>query len=323
MKKILITGATGFIGSHLCEFFTEKGFKVIAFDRYNPEYNLGCLSNSKYKKDIEFIFGDIRDYDSVHKVAKRSKNILHLAALIGIPYSYFSPLAYYKTNVEGTLNILEASKNLSMDQVILTSTSEVYGTAQYVPIDEKHPLKSQSPYAASKIAADQLGISYYNSFKTPIKILRPFNTFGPRQSSRAIIPTIILQALNNKEIKLGNLKPTRDFTYVKDTVKAYLEVLKCKKFFGRIVNVGSGKEISIKKIVLDIKNILNSNSKIIEDKKRIRDKNSEVERLKCNNSIIRKNTNWKVSKNFEDGLKETIEWFEANNKKELYKIYNI
>jgi dTDP-glucose 4,6-dehydratase len=199
MKKILITGATGFVGSHLTELCVKKGFEVIAFDRYNPNYNLGWLEKSKYKDDIDFVFGDIRDYDSVLKTMKGCKIVFHLAALIGIPYSYLSPLAYLKTNVEGTYNILESSKQLDIEQIIITSTSEVYGTAKYIPIDEKHPISAQSPYSASKISADHLALSYYNSFQLPIKIIRPFNIYGPRQSSRAIIPSIIIQALNNKK----------------------------------------------------------------------------------------------------------------------------
>ena len=198
-KKILVTGATGFIGSHLSEICVQKGFKVVAFDRYNPEYSLGNLENSKYKKEINFIFGDIRDYDSVNKAVKGCDIVFHLAALIGIPYSYYSPLAYIKTNVEGTYNILEASKNNNIEQMIITSTSETYGTAQKVSINEKHRLLGQSPYSASKISADQLSISYWRSFKLPVKIIRPFNAYGPRQSSRAVIPSIIIQALNKKK----------------------------------------------------------------------------------------------------------------------------
>lgn len=323
MKKILITGATGFIGSHLTELYVKKGFKVTAFDRYNPNYNLGCLQYSKFKEKINFEFGDIRDYDFVSKVIKKNDIVIHLAALVGIPYSYISPLAYFKTNVEGTYNILEASKNHNISQVILTSTSETYGTAKYVPMDEKHPLFAQSPYAASKISADQLALSYWNSFKLPIKIIRPFNTFGPRQSSRAIIPTIILQAMNNKTIKLGNLNPTRDFLFVKDTANAFFHLMRNKTLLGEVVNVGSGSEISIKKLAFDIKKILNSKSKIIVEKKRIRSKSSEVLRLKCNNNLIKKNTNWKLSTKFEVGLIKTIDWFKNNNNKDLSKIYNI
>lgn len=323
MKKILVTGGTGFIGSHLCELLVRKGYEVTAFDRYNINYNLGNLENSDYKKHIKFIFGDIRDFDSVEKAAKKADIIMHLAALIGIPYSYNSPLAYIKTNIEGTYNILEAAKKLKTNQVIVTSTSEVYGTAQQVTMNEKHPLVGQSPYAASKIAADQLAISYFRSFKLPVKIIRPFNTFGPRQSSRAIIPTVILQALNNKNIKLGNLRPTRDFLYVEDTVNAYLEIMKCKKLIGEVVNVGTGREISIKKIVELIKKFSYSNPKILVDESRVRKDSSEVLRLRCDSSLLKRMTNWKVSKKFEDGLKETIKWFKKNNQKKLSKLYNI
>ena len=212
MKKILITGGTGFIGSHLAEKAVQAGFKVVVFDRYNPVYNLGNLDNSKFKRNIEFIFGDIRDYDSVMKATKRVDYIFHLAALIGIPYSYFSPLAYVKTNVEGTYNILEASKVSNVKQVIITSTSEVYGSAQTKSISENHPLIAQSPYAASKISADNLALSYYNSFNTPVKIIRPFNCYGPRQSLRAVIPTIISQGLFFNKISVGNIHTTRDYT---------------------------------------------------------------------------------------------------------------
>ena len=228
--KVLITGATGFIGSHLCEMAIKKGFKVVAFDRYNSNNDLGSLKNSKYLKDMEIILGDIRDYDSVYKSMKNCKIVFHLAALIGIPYSYFSPLAYLKTNVEGTYNVLESAKNLNLRKIIVTSTSEVYSSAQYLPIDEKHPLNAQSPYAASKTAADQLSLSYYKSFNLPITILRPFNTYGPRQSERAVIPRIITQCLSkkNKNLTLGNIKPTRDFNYVSDICESYFHILKTK-----------------------------------------------------------------------------------------------
>lgn len=321
--KILITGATGFIGSHLTELCVKRGHAVTAFDRYNPNYNLGCLAKSKYKNKIKFNFGDIRDYDSVSKVIKRNDIVFHLAALVGIPYSYTSPLAYIKTNIEGTYNVLESCKNYDVKQLVLTSTSETYGSAEYVPMDENHPIKAQSPYAATKISADQLGLSYWNSYKLPVKILRPFNTFGPRQSPRAIIPTIILQAINNKVINLGNLTPTRDFLYVEDTSKAFLEIIKSKNLFGKIVNVGSGKEISIKDTAILIKKLLNSNSKVLEDKNRVRLKTSEVKRLKCDNRLIKRNTKWKLTTKFKKGLIETIQWFSKNNNKELSKIYNI
>jgi len=294
MKKILITGATGFVGSHLAELCVKKGFEVIAFDRYNPNYNLGWLEKSKYKDDINFVFGDIRDYDSVLKTMKGCKIVFHLAALIGIPYSYLSPQAYLKTNVEGTYNILESSKHLDIEQTIITSTSEVYGTAKYIPIDEKHPISAQSPYSASKISADQLAISYYNSFQLPIKIIRPFNVYGPRQSSRAVIPSIIIQALNNKkEIKLGNVEPTRDFTYVTDTCNAFLDILKIKNLFGNTLNVGSNNEYSIESIAKKILVKLNSKANIKKEVQRTRSIKGEVVRLVCDNSKFLKYTQWK------------------------------
>ena len=324
MKKILITGATGFVGSHLAELCVKKGFEVIAFDRYNPNYNLGWLEKSKYKDDINFVFGDIRDYDSVLKTMKGCKIVFHLAALIGIPYSYLSPQAYLKTNVEGTYNILESSKHLDIEQTIITSTSEVYGTAQYIPIDEKHPISAQSPYSASKISADQLAISYYNSFQLPIKIIRPFNVYGPRQSSRAVIPSIIIQALNNKkEIKLGNVEPSRDFTYVTDTCNAFLDILKIKNFFGNTLNVGSNNEYTINDIAKKILEKLNSKANIKKEPQRTRSPNSEVVRLVCDNSKILKNTQWKPKVKIEKGLDMTINWFRKF--KDLFKhdIYHV
>ena len=318
-KKILITGATGFIGSHLTELCVKKGFKVSAFDRYNPQYNLNCLNNSKYKKDINFIFGDIRDYDSVYKASKGMDIILHLAALIGIPYSYYSPMAYVKTNIEGTYNILEATKNLNIKQLVVTSTSETYGTAQKVPISENHRLIGQSPYSASKISADQLAISYWTSFQLPVKIIRPFNTYGPRQSNRAVIPTIINQALKNKNISLGNIKTTRDYTYVSDISEAYLEIIKTKNIFGQPINVGSNNEFKIEQIARKVIKKINPNLKIIIDKKRIRPEKSEVDRLKCDNRLIIKKTNWKPKIKFDEGLEKTIKWI-RNNQKYFHNI---
>ena len=324
MKKILITGATGFVGSHLAELCVKKGFEVIAFDRYNPNYNLGWLEKSKYKDDINFVFGDIRDYDSVLKTMKGCKIVFHLAALIGIPYSYLSPQAYLKTNVEGTYNILQSAKHLDIEQTIITSTSEVYGTAQYIPIDEKHPISAQSPYSASKISADQLAISYYNSFQLPIKIIRPFNVYGPRQSSRAVIPSIIIQALNNKkEIKLGNVEPTRDFTYVTDTCNAFLDILKIKKLFGNTLNVGSNNEYTINDIAKKILEKLNSKANIKKEPQRTRSPNSEVVRLVCDNSKILKNTQWKPKVKIEKGLDMTINWFRKFKDLFKHQIYHV
>ena len=324
MEKILITGATGFIGSHLTELCVEKGYEVVAFDRYNPNNNLGWLENSKYEKDINFIFGDIRDYDSVLKTLKGCNIVFHLAALIGIPYSYVSPLAYLKTNVEGTYNILEASKNLDVNQTIITSTSETYGSARYVPIDEKHPLSAQSPYSASKISADYLAMSYWNSFKLPIKIIRPFNTYGPRQSSWAVIPSIIIQALKStEEINLGNINPSRDFTYVSDICNAFLEFIKIEKFFGEAVNVGSNNEFTIENIVKKILFKLNSRAKIKKEKGRIRSPESEVTRLVCDNTKILKNTKWKPEIKIEQGLDMTINWLKKFGDLYKHNIYHV
>jgi NAD dependent epimerase/dehydratase len=324
-KKILITGAFGFIGSHLAELFVRKGYEVIAFDRYNSNNNWGWLEHSKFKNEIEVVLGDIRDYDSVSKAMRKCKVVFHLAALIGIPYSYVSPTAYYKTNAEGTLNVLEASKNLNIEQTIITSTSETYGSAQYIPIDEKHPLVAQSPYAASKIAADQLSISYYNAFNLPVKIVRPFNTYGPRQSLRAIIPTIISQSiLEKKQINVGNISPSRDFLHVKDTCNAYLQIYKNKDLYGKIVNVGSGKEISIKNLIEKI--ISKSSSKKVQikkEKKRVRPKKSEVNRLLANIKLLKAKTNWKQTISINDGLDETIEWYKKNRHFFKDNIYNI
>tara|TARA_A100001015_G_scaffold310654_1_gene412462 strand:+ start:908 stop:1888 length:981 start_codon:yes stop_codon:yes gene_type:complete len=323
-NNILITGATGFIGSHLAEFMIEKGYNVKAFDRYNINNSWGWLEHSKYRNDIEIILGDIRDYDSISKATKNCSAVFHLAALIGIPYSYISPIAYLKTNVEGTYNVLESAKNQNIEQVLITSTSETYGTAQYVPIDENHPLVGQSPYSASKIAADQLAISYHRSFDLPVKIVRPFNTYGPRQSARAIIPTIISQCLSDKkEINLGNLHPTRDLTFVKDTCNGFMEIYNQNKFIGQPVNIGMNNEISIKDLVDKIKKIIDQDVKILPDAKRLRPEKSEVDRLVCNNSKLKDYSEWKPKYDLDKGLKETIEWFKDN--KQLYKSdqYNV
>ena len=326
-NKILITGATGFIGSHLTEYCVRRGFDVIAFDRYNSNNNWGWLEFSQYKKDIRVILGDIRDYDSVNKAAKECNFVFHLAALIGIPYSYVSPLAYIRTNVEGTYNVLESSKNNNnIEQVLITSTSETYGTAQYTPMDEKHPLVGQSPYSASKIAADQLAISYYRSFDLPIKIVRPFNTYGPRQSSRAIIPTIISQIKKNKEkITLGNLNPQRDLTYVEDTCSAFLEIFKSKSLFGKATNVGMNSELSIGDLAKLLLKLMNSSAKIKISSERVRPANSEVDRLLCNNKRIKEHTNWKPQFTINDGLLKVVDWISNPKNLARFKInqYNV
>lgn len=323
-KKLLITGATGFIGSHLTELCVELGYRVIAFDRYNTYNHWGWLEDSGYKNDFEIILGDIRDYDSVYAAMKGCDSVFHLAALIGIPYSYVSPLAYIRTNVEGTYNVLESARNLKLENVLITSTSETYGTAQYVPIDEKHPMVGQSPYSASKISADQLAISYYRSFNVPVKIVRPFNTYGPRQSARAVIPTIIGQVLNDKnEIKLGKLTPTRDLTFVKDTCLGFLEIFKSNKLLGEIANIGMNREISIGNLAAKIGSLMNVRITIKEDSQRVRPEGSEVDRLVCDNRKILKETKWNPEYDLESGLNETISWLESNT--HMYKTdqYNI
>ena len=323
-KKTLVTGAAGFIGSHLTELLVEQGYSVKTFVHYNSRNYWGWLEESKYKNEIEVISGDIRDYDSVYNTMKNCGTVFHLAALIGIPYSYVSPLAYIKTNIEGTYNILQSAKELSLENILITSTSETYGTAQYVPIDEKHPMVGQSPYSATKIGADHLTLSYYKSFNLPVKIIRPFNTYGPRQSARAIIPSVITQILSGKKkIKLGNLNPTRDLTYVKDTVNGFLEIAKSDNFFGEITNIGMNDEISVGKLVSLIFEIMGQSIEIISDSIKIRPKKSEVQRLFCDNSKIIHNTNWKPRYTLEMGLKETIDWL--TNHINLYKpeIYNV
>lgn len=322
--KVLVTGAGGFIGSHLVELLVTEGYQVRAFIRYNSRNNWGWLETSEIINDIEILTGDIRDYDSVSNSMKGCNAVFHLAALIGIPYSYISPKAYIETNVMGTYNVLQAAKELSLEQVLITSTSETYGTAHYVPIDEQHPLVGQSPYSASKIAADQLAISYYRSFNTPVKIVRPFNTYGPRQSARAIIPTVITQILSGRErINVGNTTPTRDLTFVKDTCSGFLEIFKSEKLFGEIINIGMNNEISIKELIRLIMKIIGKEVEIEEETERIRPANSEVERLWCDNTKIRRETNWSPSYDLETGLKETISWIKENLQSYKVNIYNV
>ncbi len=317
MKKnrILITGAAGFVGSHLTEKLLSLGYRINAFDRYNSKNDFHWLNDLRREnnKNCKFILGDIRDQDSVLNAMKDCDAVIHLAALIGIPYSYVSPLAYIKTNLEGTYNILEASKLLKLNNIIITSTSEVYGSAQYLPIDEMHPINSQSPYAASKVAADQLAMSYYRSFKLPIKIIRPFNIYGPRQSERAIIPTIINQALGtNDKIFLGNTNPTRDFNYISDVVDAFLKVMKNKRSIGHIINVGSNKKISIGHLTKEIFRLSKKNKKIKRNNLRKRPKSSEVDNLQCNNKKIKKLLSWHPKVELIEGLTKTIRWFKKN-----------
>jgi len=323
-NKLLITGAAGFIGSHLTELLVEKGCQVKAFVHYNSQNSWGWLEESKYKNEIEVVTGDIRDYDAVFDAMNGCNNVYHLAALIGIPYSYVSPLAYIKTNIEGTYNILQASRNCEIENVLITSTSETYGTAQYVPIDENHPMVGQSPYSATKIGADHLALSFYRSFGLPVKIVRPFNVYGPRQSARAIIPTVITQILNGqRELKLGNVTPTRDLTFVKDTAKGFYAIAKSDQLFGAITNIGMNDEISVRDLIGVIADIMRVKLDILSDEERVRPGKSEVERLFCDNTKILSKTDWKSEYKLRDGLRETIEWFKHNLQYYKAEIYNV
>ena len=319
-QRILITGADGFIGSHLTEALVRQGHSVRAFVLYNSFNSWGWLDHTP--KDIsdnmDVFAGDIRDPHGVRAAMKGCDAVLHLAALIAIPYSYIAPDSYVDTNVKGTLNICQAALENGCERVIHTSTSEVYGTAQYVPIDEKHPLQPQSPYSASKIGADAIAMSYWNSFKLPVTIARPFNTYGPRQSARAVIPTIITQALTRQEVFLGDLSPTRDFTYVKDTVEAFINIAECNETIGETFNVGSGLEISIGELAEMISKLIDKDISIIEDEQRIRPEKSEVQRLLADSTLAQKTFGWKPNVSLEDGLKYTIDWISANL--DRYKI---
>lgn len=327
---ILITGADGFIGSHLAETLVKQGKKVKAFVYYNSFNSFGWLDNSTFIKDMEIFSGDVRDPYAVKQAIKGCSHVLNLAALIGIPYSYYSPNSYIDTNINGVLNLLNAARDNGVEKFVHTSTSEVYGTANYVPIDEKHPLNAQSPYAASKIGADQLALSFYQSFNMPISILRPFNTYGPRQSARAVLPTIISQILQDKKtIKLGKISPTRDFNYIQDTVSGFISALNASNDLGEVINIGSNFEISIEDSVNIIANILNKNISIDTDENRIRPDKSEVERLWCNNSKAEELYGWKPKfagiEGFTKGLTSTIDWFSNKDNLSKYKadIYNI
>lgn len=326
MKKVLVTGADGFIGSHLTESLLEKGYEVKAFTMYNSFNTWGWLDTfSKDKlKEIEVFSGDIRDPNGVRKAMEGMDYVFHLAALIAIPFSYHSPDSYVDTNIKGTLNVLQAARELETEKIMITSTSEVYGTAQYVPIDEKHPFQGQSPYSATKIGADRLAESFYRSFQLPVAIVRPFNTYGPRQSARAVIPTIISQLLAGKEeIKLGSLTPTRDFNYVKDTAAGFIAIAESDKTIGEEINIATQQEISIGDLANEIVNQINPNAKIICDEQRLRPKNSEVNRLLGSNEKLRKLTDWKQRYTFSEGINETIEWMKCNMESYKTDIYNV
>ena len=325
-KKVFVTGADGFIGSHLVELLVKSGANVKALSQYNSFNNWGWLEDIECLDEIEVVSGDVRDPHFCKKETKDIDVVFHLAALIAIPYSYVAPDSYVDTNIKGTLNICQASLENGCKRVVHTSTSEVYGTAQYVPIDENHPLQPQSPYSASKIAADMMAMSFYNSFDLPLSIARPFNTYGPRQSARAVIPTIITQIANGaNEIKLGDVTPTRDFNYVTDTCEGFLSIAKSKESVGEIVNIGSNYEISIEDTFNLIKTLMNSDVKLVTDVQRLRPEKSEVKRLWCNSNKIVKMTNYQAKVDIETGLEKTIEWFMKSDNLKKYKsdIYNV
>ncbi len=326
MKVCLITGSEGFIGSHLVEILVTKGYKVKALSQYNSFNNWGWLENIQCKDQIEVLTGDIRDPHYCKHITKDVDIIFHLAALIAIPYSYIAPDSYVDTNIKGTLNICQAAKENGNIRVIHTSTSEVYGTAQYVPIDEAHPMQAQSPYSATKIAADAMAMSFYNAFELPVTIARPFNTYGPRQSARAVIPTIITQIANGAaEIKLGDTTPTRDFNYVDDTCRGFVALAECDESIGQTINIGSNFEISIGDMLNIIKELMDSDVEFIVDNQRIRPEKSEVFRLWCDNSKIEKLTGFKPEVDIRQGLKKTIDWITQpeNLKKYKSEIYNV
>jgi len=332
MKKIFVTGGSGFIGSHLIEYLVKKGHHVKTIVPYNIENSWGWIDtfDKNIIKNIEVISGDICDQNIILKTVKNIEILFHLAALISIPYSYISPRSYISTNVLGTLNLLEAIKTSSIESFIQTSTSEVYGNSQYLPINENHPLNAQSPYAASKIAADQLCLSYYRSFNLPVVIIRPFNTFGPRQSLRAVIPTMILQTIkNNKNIKLGNLSTKRDFSYISDTVEGLASCIRNKKCIGDVINLGSGFDLSMEKTLKIIQQKLGKKLNVIIEKNRLRPKKSEVNQLVSSNIKAKKILGWKPKfsnlNGFKKGLENTIEWFKKPENIKYYKsnMYNV
>ncbi|VVE49610.1 dTDP-glucose 4,6-dehydratase [Pandoraea anapnoica] len=326
MKKVLVTGADGFIGSHLTELLVREGYEVKALSQYNSFNYWGWLEDVACLKEIEVLNGDIRDAHYCKHITKDVDTIFHLAALIAIPYSYVAPESYVDTNVRGTLNICQAALENNVGRVIHTSTSEVYGTAQYVPIDEKHPLQPQSPYSASKIGADAMAMSFYNAFDLPVTTARPFNTYGPRQSARAVIPTIITQiAAGAKEIKLGDVSPTRDFNYVADTCEGFLALARCDAAAGEVVNIGSNYEISVGDTLNLIRELMGSSVEFLHDEQRVRPGKSEVFRLWCDNARIREMTGFTPKYDIRAGLQATIDWFVQPGNLAKYKagIYNV
>ena len=327
-KRVLLTGADGFIGSHLLEVLLKEGCKVKAFCYYNSFNTWGWLDtlSPQILNEAEVFTGDIRDPNGVRKAMENVDVVFHLAALIAIPFSYHSPDSYVDTNIKGTLNVLQAARDLNIEKLLVTSTSEVYGTALYVPIDEKHPKQGQSPYSATKIGADHMAESFYRSFGLPLTIVRPFNTFGPRQSARAVIPTIITQLLSGmKEIRLGSLHPTRDLLYVSDTANGFIEIAKSDLCIGEEVNIATNSEITVGDLAAKLIAAISPDAVIVSDDKRLRPEKSEVERLYGSNEKILKSTNWKQQVSLDEGLEKTIAWFKEAGNLKLYKsnIYNI
>ena len=331
-QKILVTGADGFIGSHLTEYLVREGYSVKAFVQYNSFNSWGWLeeSPSDIKQELDVFAGDIRDPHGVQSAMKGCDAVLNLAALIAIPYSYHSPDTYIDTNVKGALNVVQAARELGVQKVVQTSTSEVYGTARFVPITEEHPLQGQSPYSASKIAADHVAMSFYHAFDVPVTLIRPFNTYGPRQSARAVIPTIIIQLLaGRKKIKLGALSPTRDFNYVKDTVRGFCAVMESEKSVGEVINIGSNFEVSIGDTAKQIAEVMGVNLQIETDEERLRPEKSEVNRLWADNSKAKRILGWEPQyggrEGFRRGLEETVQWFSDETHRKMYKenLYNI
>lgn len=326
MKKVLVTGADGFIGSHLTEGLLEKGYEVKAFAYYNSFNSWGWLDSlpPETLREIEVFTGDIRDPNGVREAMKGVDGVFHLAALIAIPFSYHSPDSYVDTNIKGTLNVLQAARDLGTERIMVTSTSEVYGTAKYVPIDEKHPYQGQSPYSATKIGADRLAESFYRSFQLPVSIVRPFNTFGPRQSARAVIPTIISQLLAGKEeIQLGSLTPTRDFNYVKDTAAGFIAIAESDRTVGEEINIATQQEISIGELAQEIIRQINPNAKIVCDEQRLRPEKSEVNRLLGSCEKLKRLTGWRQRYTFPEGIAETIAWMRGHMGAYKADIYNV
>lgn len=322
-KSVLVTGAGGFIGSHLAEALTRSGARTRALIRYNSEGRKGWLEQSDLKAEIEVIFGDIREVDSVRNAIRGVDVIFHLAALIGIPYSYVSPASYVSANVVGTLNTLQESLRSGVSRVVHTSTSEVYGTAQRIPITEDHPLQAQSPYSATKIGADKLAESFHRSFDLPVSIVRPFNTYGPRQSSRAVIPTIIRQALTNKPIRIGNSAPTRDFNYVADTVRGFLQIAESEKTIGKVINLGSGTEISIGDLARMICSLTGTEFRLVQESDRVRPPQSEVERLCASNALAEELAGWRPEITLKEGLEKTVAWIRSREPHDQPAAYAI